>query len=67
MPLGALMLVRSPLTGAGVSVGAALGATLPCAAIAKTHRYAWAKTPTVVQLNLEGPFDLFYLSIELSL
>jgi membrane-bound serine protease (ClpP class) len=33
MLLGALMLVRSPLTGAGVSVGAALGATLPFAAI----------------------------------
>jgi membrane-bound serine protease (ClpP class) len=33
MLLGALMLVRSPLTGGGVSVGAALGATLPCAAI----------------------------------
>jgi membrane-bound serine protease (ClpP class) len=33
MLLGALILVRSPLTGAGVSVGAALGATLPCAAI----------------------------------
>jgi membrane-bound serine protease (ClpP class) len=29
MLLGALMLVRSPLTGAGVSLGAALGATLP--------------------------------------
>ena len=33
MLLGALMLVRSPLTGAGVSFGAALGATLPFAAI----------------------------------
>jgi len=33
MLLGALMLVRSPLTGAGVSLGAALGATLPFAAI----------------------------------
>jgi membrane-bound serine protease (ClpP class) len=33
MLFGALVLVRSPLTGAGVSVGAALGATLPCAAI----------------------------------
>jgi membrane-bound serine protease (ClpP class) len=31
--LGALMLVRSPLTGAGVSLGAALGATLPFAAL----------------------------------
>jgi len=33
MLLGALMLIRSPLTGAGVSLGAALGATLPFAAI----------------------------------
>ncbi len=33
MLLGALMLVRSPLTHAGVSLGVALGATLPCAAI----------------------------------
>ena len=31
MLLGALMLVRSPLTGAGVSLGVALGATLPFA------------------------------------
>jgi membrane-bound serine protease (ClpP class) len=34
MLLGALMLVRSPITGARVSVGVALGATLPFAAIA---------------------------------
>ena len=33
MLLGALMLVRSPLTGAGVTIGVALGATLPFAAI----------------------------------
>ena len=33
MLLGALMLVRSPLTGAGVSIGVALGATLPFALI----------------------------------
>ena len=33
MMLGALMLIRSPLTGAGVSLGAALGVTLPCAVI----------------------------------
>ena len=31
MLLGALMLVRSPLTGAGVGLGAALGATVPFA------------------------------------
>jgi membrane-bound serine protease (ClpP class) len=33
MLLGALVLVRSPLTGRGVSIGAALGATLPFALI----------------------------------
>jgi membrane-bound serine protease (ClpP class) len=33
MLLGALMLVRSPLTGAGVSLGVAFGATLPFAVI----------------------------------
>jgi membrane-bound serine protease (ClpP class) len=31
MLLGALMLIRSPLTGAGVSIGVALGVTLPFA------------------------------------
>ncbi len=33
MLLGALMLIRSPLTGAGVSLGVALGVTLPCALV----------------------------------
>lgn len=33
MLLGALMLIRSPITGAGVSLGVALGATLPFAAL----------------------------------
>jgi membrane-bound serine protease (ClpP class) len=33
MVLGALMLVRSPLTGMGVSLGAALGVAIPCALI----------------------------------
>jgi membrane-bound serine protease (ClpP class) len=33
MLIGALMLIRSPLTGAGVGLGVALGATLPFAAI----------------------------------
>ena len=33
MLLGALLLVRSPLTGAGVSLGVALGATLPFAVL----------------------------------
>ena len=27
---------------------------------AKMHHYAWTATPTVVQINLEGPFDIFY-------
>jgi anti-sigma factor ChrR (cupin superfamily) len=26
------------------------------------HHYAFTKTPTVVQINLEGPFDLFYIN-----
>jgi hypothetical protein len=29
---------------------------------AKMHHYAWVKAPTVVQINLEGPFDLFYVN-----
>lgn len=33
MILGALMLIRSPLTGGGVSFGTALGVALPCAVI----------------------------------
>jgi membrane-bound serine protease (ClpP class) len=33
MLLGAVMLIRSPLTGAGVSLGVALGVTLPFAAL----------------------------------
>jgi membrane-bound serine protease (ClpP class) len=33
MLLGALLLVRSPLTGAGVSLGVAVGATLPFAVL----------------------------------
>jgi membrane-bound serine protease (ClpP class) len=33
MLLGAIMLIRSPLTGAGVSLGVALGVTLPFAAL----------------------------------
>ncbi len=27
----------------------------------KMHHYAWVKTPTVVQVMLEGPFDIFYV------
>lgn len=33
MLLGSLLLIRSPITGAGVSLGVALGATLPAAAV----------------------------------
>ena len=33
MLLGAIMLIRSPLTGAGVSLGVALGVTLPFAGV----------------------------------
>ncbi|MGE5814001.1 MAG: cupin domain-containing protein [Acidobacteriota bacterium] len=29
---------------------------------AKMHHFAWAATPTVVQINLEGPFDIFYVN-----
>ena len=29
---------------------------------AKMHHFAWTKTPTVVQINLEGPFDIFYIN-----
>jgi hypothetical protein len=26
------------------------------------HHYAWTSTPTVVQIGLEGPFDIFYVN-----
>jgi quercetin dioxygenase-like cupin family protein len=29
---------------------------------AKMHHYAWTATRTVVQINLEGPFDIFYVN-----
>ena len=29
---------------------------------AKMHHYAWTATPTVIQVNLEGPFDIFYVN-----
>jgi ChrR-like protein with cupin domain len=28
----------------------------------KMHHFAWTKVATVVQLNLEGPFDIFYIN-----
>ena len=36
MVLGALFLINSPLTGAGVSLSAALGVAIPCAIIDRT-------------------------------
>jgi Domain of unknown function (DUF4437) len=29
---------------------------------AKMHHFAWTTTPTVVQISLEGPFDVFYVN-----
>jgi quercetin dioxygenase-like cupin family protein len=29
---------------------------------ASMRHFAWTATPTVVQINLEGPFDLFYVN-----
>jgi len=29
---------------------------------AKMHHYAWASAPTIVQINLDGPFDIFYVN-----
>lgn len=29
---------------------------------AKMHHFAWASTPAVVQISLEGPFDIFYVN-----
>jgi ChrR-like protein with cupin domain len=29
---------------------------------AKMHHFAWTSAPTVVQINLEGPFDIFYVN-----
>ena len=29
---------------------------------AKMHHYDWTATPTVVQITLEGPFDIFYVN-----
>jgi hypothetical protein len=26
------------------------------------HHFAWTDNPTVVQINLEGPFDIFYVN-----
>jgi hypothetical protein len=29
---------------------------------ASMHHFAWTATPTIVQINLEGPFDIFYVN-----
>jgi len=29
---------------------------------AKMRHFAWTATPTIVQINLEGPFDIFYVN-----
>ena len=29
---------------------------------ASMHHYAWTATPTIVQISLEGPFDIFYVN-----
>lgn len=29
---------------------------------ANMHHFAWTAVPTVVQINLEGPFDIFYVN-----
>ena len=28
----------------------------------KMNHFAWTTTPTIVQINLEGPFDIFYMN-----
>ena len=28
----------------------------------KMHHFAWTTAPTIVQLNLEGPFDMYYVN-----
>jgi Domain of unknown function (DUF4437) len=29
---------------------------------AKMHHFAWTASPTIIQINLEGPFDIFYIN-----
>jgi uncharacterized RmlC-like cupin family protein len=29
---------------------------------AKMHHFAWTASPTIVQISLEGPFDIFYIN-----
>jgi len=42
---------------ASLALGPAGFATMP----SKMHHYAWVKQPTVVQVSLDGPFDIFYV------
>ena len=28
----------------------------------KMHHFAWTATPTIVQISLDGPFDIFYIN-----
>jgi hypothetical protein len=42
---------------ASTALGTGGFVTLP----ANMHHYAWVKQPTVVQVSLEGPFDIFYV------
>jgi hypothetical protein len=44
------------------SASQALGAGGYVSLPANMRHYAWVKTPTVVQINLEGPFDIFYVN-----
>ena len=30
---------------------------------ANMHHFAWTTNPTVVQINLQGPFDIFYVNL----
>ncbi len=65
------MTERVTVLSGGLSVG--MGDTLDRAAStllkpggyvslpAQMHHYAWTTTPTVVQIDLEGPFDIFYV------
>jgi len=42
---------------AGQAVSAGGYISLP----GKMHHYAWTTVPTILQINLEGPFDMFYI------
>jgi hypothetical protein len=52
--------------GAGDRLDKAASETLTTAGFvslpAKMHHYAWTRNGATVQLNLEGPFDIFYIN-----